>query len=207
MQIITKLEAKAVRCRVYVDGEPLGWLRQETVKGLRWQEGDSWDEEAWEAAHAGPETAAAVEDGARYLAVPHTRAEVIRRLVSRGYREDTAERAADKLASYGYIDDEDYARRAVSSYALRGEGRGRILQRLRQKGLAHETAQSALEPYSQEQEKQTALREAQKAWHKNKDTDPQKRVQRTVSALSRRGYGWEIISFTLDMLKKQTEEE
>jgi len=207
MQIITKLEVKAARCLVYVDGEPLGWLRADTVKGLRWQQGDPWNEEAWESAHAGPETAAAVEDGAKYLASPHTRAEVVRRLLSRGYREDTAQRAADKLASYGYIDDEDYAKRAVSSYASRGEGRRRILQRLQQKGLDRETAQSALDPYTQDEEKEAALREAEKAWRKSKDADPQKRVQRTVAALARRGYAWEMISFALDKLKNQAEEE
>jgi len=100
MDRISKITVKGTRALIFVEGEEKGWLRKSTLADLGWDEGDPFDEAAWDAALEGPEFHAALEEGARYLASPRSRREVLRKLAQRGYAESVCERATERLASY-----------------------------------------------------------------------------------------------------------
>ena len=80
MEKITKIQEKGARALLFVDGEEKGWLRRATLMELGWNEGDDFDEAAWEEALECPEFRAALEEGARYLASPRRRKEVLKKL-------------------------------------------------------------------------------------------------------------------------------
>lgn len=205
MEKITEIVIRGTRARIEVDGEVRGTLRKATLMDLGWQVGDDFDPEAWDAAQQGPEFRAALDEGARYLASARSRREVIRKLLSRDYLPDVAERAAERLESYGYIHDEDLAQRTVEAYAARGEGRMRIRQRLAHKGLEKDVAEQALESYDEEEEKQQALRMAQKLAPRYLAEDTGEGRRKLLAALTRRGFSWDAAGYALRTL--ETEEE
>ena len=194
MDTITRITIKGSRALIEAGGEVRGWIRKSTLAELGWNEGDPLDEAAWDRAMEGPEFRAALEEGARYLASPRSRREVLRKLAQRGYPESVCERAAQRLESCGYIEDGDLARRAVESYASRGEGRRRIQQRLVQRGIDRTDIESALSDYDDASEKENAKAEAAKLMRKYASLDDQTARRRLIAALTRRGFSWESIS-------------
>ena len=197
MEIITRITLRGSRALIVSDAGEKGWIRKSTLAETGWQEGDPLNEEAWEAVMRGAECRAAVDEGARYLASPRSRAEVEHKLLSRGYREDVVREACDRLEEYGYIRDEDYARMSVEAYASRGEGKRRVQQRLLHKGISREVAQAAVEELDEEQERRNAVREAEKLMRGYASLDAQTAKRRLTAALLRRGFSWDTVSQAL----------
>ncbi len=206
MDRISKITIKGTRVLITVEGEDRGWLRKSTLAELGWNEGDVFDESAWTEAMEGPEFRAALEEGARYLASPRSRKEVLRKLSQRGYEEAVCEQAADRLASYGYIEDNDLAKRAVETYSARGEGRRRIYQRLIQRGIGRDDIEAALSAYDDASESDRAKHEAVRLSKQYASLDKATARRRMGAALARRGFSWEAISSALDILEEESEE-
>ena len=91
----------------------------------------------------------------------HTRAELMRTLEKYAYPRDAAERALDRMESAGLVSDERYC----GSLIRRKQqtcGRGKLRLEMRRKGVDAQTADLALDAFSEEEELQAAQAYAQK---------------------------------------------
>jgi len=101
----------------------------------------------------------------------------------------------EDLLRLGYVDDRKFAAQWAASRArLRGYGRKRIEQELRQKGVGQETIREALgEAIPPEDERETARTVAEKKLRTMKSLEPEARKRRLAGFLERKGFPHEII--------------
>jgi regulatory protein len=101
----------------------------------------------------------------------------------------------EHLLRLGYVDDRKFACQWAASRArLRGYGRKRIEQELRQKGVNQETIREALaEAIPLEDERETARTVAEKKLRTMKSLEPEARKRRLAGFLERKGFPHEII--------------
>ncbi len=101
----------------------------------------------------------------------------------------------EHLLRLRYVDDRKFAAQWAASRArLRGYGRRRIEQELRQKGVNRETIQEALnEAVPFEDERETARKVAEKKLRTMKSLEPEARKRRLAGFLERKGFSSEIV--------------
>ena len=129
-----------------------------------------------------------------------TKAELAKKLKSKGFGTDDIEEAADRLEELGYVDDASYAARYAADAARKGRGRLRIARELVQKGLNADAAKKAIDALAAEEdvlsERERAMAEAQKALRGQKPDE--KALTRIARRLSSQGYEpsviWDVIS-------------
>lgn len=123
------------------------------------------------------------------------------------YSEETAERVVADMKSYGFLDDEEYARKLASSL-VRGKKYGfyRAKTEMKRKGVDDLAAERALSEYEKEDYSEQLVSLIEKKYgDRIQDRDDRRR---TVSALVRRGYGFsEIKTAVLAVLERQADEE
>ena len=115
-----------------------------------------------------------------------TEREIAERLVRKGYLPEICKSAVEKLKSYGYIDDGDYAKRFVSSHS-KTKGKRLIGLQLRQKGVSADEIENALS--SIENQSETAKKVAEK-YLKNKQIDS-KILQKCYKYLLSKGFDYD----------------
>ncbi|MCM1055592.1 MAG: RecX family transcriptional regulator [Bacteroides sp.] len=123
------------------------------------------------------------------------------------YSEETAERVIEDMKRYGYLNDEEYARKLAASLIVNKKyGLYRAKSEMRRRGVEEAAAEEALSAYEKEDySEQLVLLIQKKYYDKIQDRDDRRR---TVSALVRRGYGFsEIKEAVLTVLEQQAEEE
>ena len=128
-----------------------------------------------------------------------TKAELVRKLKSKGFETPEIEDAAARLEELGYLDDEAYAKRFAADAARKGKGRLRIARELSQKGMDAQSAKEAIEALSGEEdvlsERERAMAEAQKMLRG--ETPDEKTLARVARRLSAFGYEpsviWDVI--------------
>ena len=123
-----------------------------------------------------------------------SRAELAQALAKRGFDADIAERALDRLAEVGLIDDAEFAQRWVHSrHTYSGKGRQALAVELRRKGIAPDHAENALRQISGDDEADRAAELVRKKLRTltvpADRTERDKTVRRLVGMLARRGYG------------------
>jgi regulatory protein len=100
-----------------------------------------------------------------------------------------AESVLDRFESVGLVDDSAFARLwVVSRQRTRGSARSVLRQELRGKGIAEETAASALDDIDEDQERARGLALATVKIRSMHRLEPNVRKRRLVSMLMRRGY-------------------
>ncbi|MBD5113603.1 MAG: hypothetical protein HDT46_00110 [Ruminococcaceae bacterium] len=123
------------------------------------------------------------------------------------YSEETAERVIEDMKRYGFLDDDEYAKKLAASL-IKGKKYGvyRAKSEMKRKGIDASTAEEALSAYEKEDYSEQLVALIQKKYSdKIQDRDDRRR---TVSALVRRGYGFsEIKEAVLTVLEEQAEEE
>ncbi|MCP2316740.1 regulatory protein [Nocardia amikacinitolerans] len=127
----------------------------------------------------------------RLLAVrARSRAELAQRLAAKGYTAEVAERALDRLAEVGLIDDAAFAEQWVHSrHTFSGKGKQALAQELRRKGVAPADAAPALEAISSDDEQARAIELVRRKLRTlPRDLDRDKAIRRLVGMLARRGY-------------------
>jgi regulatory protein len=132
----------------------------------------------------------------RYLTIrPRSRAEILRKLHDKEYSVSVIDAVLDHLFRLGYVDDKKFARQWAATRArVRGYGRHRIEQELRQKGLDHETIREALaEAIPREDERETAHTVAERKLRTMKSLEPEARKRRLAGFLERKGFPRDII--------------
>ncbi len=145
-------------------------------------------------------TKPALSDGAAALAMrPMTRAMLIEKLEDKGHDGQLAERAADRLESYGALNDAEYARLFAQERRARGWGSIRIRSELRRRGVDDDITEEVLDELGTGEE-------AIESFILSRAGDgllDRKEAKKVSDALMRRGFRWQDIA---PILREYTEE-
>jgi regulatory protein len=125
----------------------------------------------------------------------HSEAE-IRKALGKTYPEADVEEAVRRLRQERYLDDAGFAARfARSRLAHQGQGRYRIRQALRTKGVTGAPAEKGLATALAEVSEVATLEAvARRYWRNRPDEDPRVRMRRVWAALVRRGFPASLVS-------------
>jgi regulatory protein len=138
---------------------------------------------------ADPEQVARTIALRRLEAAPRTRAELAQTLTKRGIPTEVSERVLDRFTEVGLIDDVAFAKLWVES-RHRGKALARSVLRheLRQRGVAPEVIDEAVESIDDDDEGVRAREFARGKARIKSGEDPRKAVQRLAGQLARKGY-------------------
>lgn len=131
---------------------------------------------------------------------PRSVEETHRRLMQKGFSEDVVSSTLNKLQDKGYLDDFDFARLWIENRnAFRPRSSRLLSYELRQKGVADETIERALEQFSGDEYElayQAGIKKAKKCQNDTK-FDFRKKVG---GFLGRRGFQYGIVKPTVERL-------
>lgn len=130
---------------------------------------------------------------------PRSRKELEEKLREKEFPEDTIETVIDRCTRLGYLDDRKFAVQWAASRArLRGRGRRRIEQELRNKGISRDIIHEVMdEVFEGSSEADIARREAEKKLKTLARFEPEVRRRRLAGFLERKGFSSEIIHAVL----------
>jgi regulatory protein len=119
-----------------------------------------------------------------------TRAELAGQLTKRGYPDDVSDRALDRLAAVGLVDDTDFAEQWVHSRRARaGKSNRALAAELRTKGIDDEVITAVLDDINACAERDRAEQLVRAKLRRETLGDDDMRVsRRLVAMLARRGY-------------------
>lgn len=142
----------------------------------------------------------------RQLAMgPRTRRQLADRLRDRGCDPQVAARVLDRMGEVGLVDDEAYAEMFVrSKQEAKGLASSALRHELRQKGVADEVVDAALEEIDPEREKEQARALVARRLRTTRGLDREVQTRRLASFLARKGYAagvsYQVIREALDGL-------
>jgi regulatory protein len=142
----------------------------------------------------------------RQLAMgPRTRRQLEDKLRDRGCEPDVAARVLDRMGEVGLVDDEAYAEMFVRSrQETKGLAAGALRHELRQKGVADELVDAALEEIDPEREREQARALVARRLRTMRGLDREVQTRRLAGFLARKGYGpgvaFQVIRDALDGL-------
>lgn len=130
-----------------------------------------------------------------------TKKQLIEYLFKKGYLPTLANKVVDKLSSYGYLDDKDYAR-AYAEQNSKTKGKMLIKMQLKAKGVDEQTANLAVENLGDETPQ---VIELAKKYLKNKEKDF-KTLSKCYRYLLSKGFSYDAVSSAIDSLKDEYNE-
>jgi regulatory protein len=156
---------------------------------------------------AAEETSRAIAAALQFLAYrPRSSVEVQRRLARRGFSPEATAATMARLREWRYVDDDSFARAWIENRVIhQPRGRRLIKQELREKGVAPELADAAIDEAAID-EFPAALQLAQKRVQSLAGLDPLVRRRRLGAFLQRRGYGWDVVKRVLDAITGEDSE-
>jgi regulatory protein len=184
------------RVSVFVDGAYLGSVEDIVWAKAGLKAGDGLPAALWEDMQGRQEALAALDRALTRLGPrARSRAEMVKYLLGRGFSEEAVNRAVEKLETYGYIDDADYAAMLVRDRVnLKHTGRRAIAGELKRLGIGEEEAEAALAQYGEEDELAAAVHQAEKDMKRTAgERDERKRRAKVYAGLARRGFSQDII--------------
>lgn len=184
-----------------------GTKKSGTKKRLTWQEKQARREKRAEARRA-EERAECERDPLGFAreivlrqltAAPKSRRQLAEKLRAKEVEEDVIDAVLDRMEDVGLVDDAAYAGMLVrSQVASRGLARRALAQELRRKGFDDETAATALEQVSDDDERRRALELAHKKMRTMGSLAPDVEKRRLAGLLARKGYSgslvWSVIA-------------
>lgn len=154
------------RCNIYLDGVYFCGMELITVISNRLKVGMQIEESALENMQVESETQRALDKAFNYISGSlKTEKQVRTYLFGKGYTSAVVDNVVEKIKSYGYIDDKEYAAAYVESYS-KNKGKRLIIKELNAKGISSVASEEAVG--SIENELDSAIRVAQK-YLKNKE--------------------------------------
>lgn len=133
-----------------------------------------------------------------------TEKELIRKMNTQNYSQDSQDFALNKAKEYRYVNDEEYCENFIEQHKnLSGWGEQKIISNLLTKGISKELIKTKIEEfYSYDEIFNNAYKCAIKKYEilKNKEMDKYKLKQKLYMFLSGRGYNYEIISEVLEKI-------
>lgn len=142
----------------------------------------------------------------RQLAMgPRTRHQLEDKLRDRGCAADVARQVLDRMTEVGLVDDEAFAEMFVRSrQETKGLAAGALRHELRQKGVAEEVVDAALEEIDPEREKEQARALVARRLRTMRGLDRDAQQRRLAGFLARKGYGpgvsYQVVREALDGL-------
>ena len=130
-----------------------------------------------------------------------TEKEVVKKLEKRGFIQEIITETIEKLKSYGYINDEEYASRYVNTYS-KNKGKRLIKNELKLKGVSETDISTATNLV--ENEVETAIKIAEK-YVRNKPQDF-KTKQKCYAYLISKGFNYDDSKTAVDTVINLTEE-
>ncbi len=136
----------------------------------------------------------------------YTTAGLVRKMREKEFDEWAIEQTVNFLQQYKLLDDEEYARRMIhDSIYLKGHGKYRICNTLREKGIAKEVAERVLEEFDFEEAEKTVLQSlAEKKLGQNFSYE---NIAKTKRYLAARGYSFDAIDSVVRKITGRCEEE
>ena len=128
-----------------------------------------------------------------------TRADLVRRLLDRGFAAPTVDEVLDRLEHVGLVDDTEYARAFLAGrWGRRPTGWTRLRQELRGRGVGDEAIDAARAILEEREggaadEVATARRVIVQAERRYASLEPRVRQQRLYALLARRGFDGDTI--------------
>lgn len=126
------------------------------------------------------------------------------RLYEKGFHKDAVEYAINTVSSYGYLNDEEYAKNFVENSA-RTKGGYRLRRELQQKGIDEEDMIDALAELDENTEYESAKALAKK-YLKGKNLKDEKVREKIFRYLVSRGYSYDTIKKVIRALGVEIEE-
>jgi regulatory protein len=108
------------------------------------------------------------------------------------YPEEIVEKAMSYVKSFGYIGDQDYACRYASSKA-RTKSKNEVKMLLKQKGIAQEYIEKALEYCYEEVDEREVIQRLVEKKHFNAETATEQEKKRIFDYLLRKGFRYEEV--------------
>ena len=190
MAKITSISVQAKdpdRCNLYLDGIFYCGITLESVVKFRLKEGMEIERESLDRIQSESELQTAFDKALDALSRSmKTEASLRTFLKKKGYVDVVVDQTLEKLASYGFVDDFEYAKRYASS-ASKGKGKKLIALELRQKGVGEEEIEDALSSVTGEVETAKALFEK---YMRFKERNRENRYK-AFQYLLRRGFDYE----------------
>src|SRR5690606_37317055 len=127
----------------------------------------------------------------RQLAMgPRTRRQLEDKLRDRGCEPQVARTVLDRMTEVGLVDDESYAEMFVRSrQETKGLAASALRHELRQKGVADDVVEAALEEVDPEREKEQARALVARRLRTMRGLDREVQTRRLAGFLARKGYG------------------
>ena len=197
MKKITDIKEQAKnkkRVSVYLDGEFYCGLDLVTAIKNRLKVGEFIEEETLVQIQYDSEMQACFDKALTFISsAVRTEKQIKDKLSKYGYLDEIIAKAIEKLKSYGYVNDEDYAKRFASTY--KGvKGKRLIKLELKQKGVSEKDAETALEDIESQQEACDRLAEK---YLKNKEKD-QKNILKCYKYLLSKGFDYDEAKQAVD---------
>ncbi|NLC33512.1 MAG: regulatory protein RecX [Clostridiales bacterium] len=131
--------------------------------------------------------------------------QIRQKLYDAAYREDTCQKVCDFLKEGHYLDDARYAENFIRRKKGKSGSR-KLAMDLRYIGIEKETALTALEDFTQEEEIEAASKLAQK-YLSGKSLEPQEAFRKCAAYLARRGYSWDTVKAAYHLANNSGQED
>lgn len=194
MKTITELKTQAKnakRVSVYLDGQYYCGLDLQTVVKNRLKVGLSLEESEFIDIQRESEFSACYNSALNLISKSvKTEKEVSDKLIKKGYLKEIVEEVIEKVKSYGFIDDKNYAERYVSTYK-NVKGKRLIALELKKKGVSEKDYKEILDETDSQQE--TAYNLAVK-YLKNKAID-EKTIRKCYNYLLSKGFSYDECTY------------
>ena len=192
------------RCNIYVDGRFCCGLTLETVVKNRLKVGCIVTENELAEIQLESEKNTAFDKALTHLsAMRKTEKQIRAYLAEKGYLPTVAEYVLEKLRSYNFVNDEEYAEAYVEHAAKRKGGR-MIRMELRGKGVADEDIDAALSQVDEETEMTAATGILQK-YMRGKEASKEN-LQKAYRHLMGKGFSYDVAKSALSVFGDCDEE-
>ncbi len=189
------------RCNIFVDGRFLCGLTLETVVKNRLKVGQSVSLEGLTSLQLESEKATALDKALTHLSATRKTEKQIRDfLTKKGYLPAVCDYVLEKLRSYSFVDDTEYAKAYLES-AAKKKGSRLIRMELRQKGVAEERVQAALDDLDDGAELERAQAILQK-YLRGKPLD-EENLRKAYRYLMGKGFDYEVTKEALGSLDEE----
>lgn len=191
------------RSNLFIDGEFYCSLDNFTVVKNKLKEGVVLTDERLEEIREEGEFAGAFDKALAYVSkYKKTKKQVREYLEGKGFSYPAAFHAVDKLASYGYLSDEEFASSYAKTYA-KNKGKRLIERELIHKGVSESQAAEAVKDLDEE----SAAKECAVKFMRGKDAYDIKTLSKCYRHLLSKGYGYDAVSGAISFVKNGEEFE
>lgn len=202
------------RKNIYVDGEFVAGVSDETLLRLGLRTGDEIDPDKLASLQATEELLNAKRAALRFLSYRlRTVREVRDKLRENEFGDDVISKTTYDLEQTGLLNDKEFARTYIrDTLAIRPSGKYLLKRRLLLLGLDKSLVDEALDESLENESQEIAALEAARKFIKKANAlqrrkDPLKIRNRLVNFLSRRGFTWDVITKTVKEVLEEEHQE